>query len=169
MAETCGISEGIRFLGESLGFWAQTASFTLSAIAAVIIIYHNGLLARRRATVDHIIHQKSDPDLLAAIDKVHRLRESEAALSGFVTNREGSEYKSILKVLNNYEFIALGIKRSAFDERIYKELQCSNFIKIWNSTSGLISEIRKTEQIETLFQEFEWLAKRWKKAPLKAI
>lgn len=167
MADVAQASEAIKFFGETLGFWVQTAAFSLSAIGAVAVISHNSVLARRRATIDHIIHQKTDGELLAAINIVYELHDKKEPLSKFFGLRGSDEHKAILQVLNNHEFIALGIRRRAFEERIYKELQCSNFIKVWSASSGLVAELRRAEGRDTLFQEFEWLAKRWTTKPLR--
>ena len=164
--------EATRILGETLGFWAQTAAFFFSAVGAVGVIYHNGVVARKRATIDHIIHQKSDKDYLAAIHCVYELHEQKTPLVSYCAKQEGNsdmeKHRScILAVLNNHEFIALGIRKKAFDEKIYKDLQYSNFLKVWDSCQGFIAELRRTRAKDTLFQEFEWLATRWKNNPLK--
>jgi len=169
MADAAQATEMIRYLGETLGFWIQTAAFSLSAIGAVLVIYHNGSQARRRATIDHIIHQKTDKDLLEAIKLVYKLHDNKEPFSRYCDQKDALEREAILKVLNNHEFIALGIRKKAFEEKIYKDLQCSNFLKVWSASSGMVAELRRSENRDTLFQEFEWLARRWQKHPLKAI
>jgi len=62
------VQEPIRLLGESIGFWIQTVAFVISALSAALIILHNGVTARRRATVDHIAHQKFVAALLNIFD-----------------------------------------------------------------------------------------------------
>lgn len=155
----------LLWFGESIGFWIQTGAFLLSALAAVWVVHHNGAMAKRRATIDHIIHQKSNQALLDAIHIVYKLHEDKAQFTNFLSHPDSDECKAILKLLNNHEFIALGIRRNAFEERIYKELQFSNFMKVYNSAAGIIGEIRKAAPMA--FQEFEWLIKRWEKNPLK--
>lgn len=167
MAEAILATEPIRLLGESIGFWVQTAAFVLSAIAAVWVIKHNGTVARKRATVDLIIHQKSDQKLLDAIRTVYRLSEERVPCTRYLSDVASPEYQAILFTLNNHEFIALGIRQKAFEEKIYKELQYSNFVKLWDAAAGFVEEIRQQDKRDTLFQEFEWLAKRWKASPLK--
>lgn len=139
----------------------------MSALAAVWVVHHNGVMAKKRATVDHIIHQKSDKDLLEAIRLVYELHDKSDQFSDYLKNPTSVECKAILKVLNNHEFIALGIRRKAFEERIYKELQYSNFVKVYNSAAGIIAELRNCKNTPTIFQEFEWLIKRWQKKPLQ--
>lgn len=156
----------VEFLGESIGFWVQTGAVFLSAVAAVYIIYHNGKLAKRRALIDLIIQQKSDEKLIDATHEVYLLSKAGNHLSQMV---DGDKEQTILKVLNNQEFIAVGIRTGAFDEGVYKQLQCSNVLKLWTATSGFIQEIRKIDGKNTLFQDFEVLAKRWEKNPIKKL
>lgn len=158
--------DAAQFLGESIGFWIQTGAVFLSAVAAVYIIYHNGKLAKRRALIDLIIQQKSDEKLIEATREIYTLSKAGNHLSQLV---DSDKEPTILRVLNNQEFIAVGIRKGAFDETVYKEIQCSNVLKLWTATSGFIQEVRKIDGKNTLFQDFENLAKRWEKNPIKKL
>lgn len=70
-------------------------------------------------------------------------------------------------MLNNYEFIATGIKEGAFDEEIYKRVTRSLFLKDWNGMCSWIVELRRITGVETIYSEFEWLAMRWKNNHIK--
>ncbi|MDB5935665.1 MAG: phage associated protein [Massilia sp.] len=139
----------------------------MSAVAGVALIYHNAAQARIRATIDLIIHQKGDAELLKCIETVYKLSDGKVRFSQYLADTESSERRCILKVLNNHEFIATGIRTKAFDEKIYKLMQCSNVMKVWDSSRGIVNEIRTLECKDTLFQEFEWLAERWKESPVQ--
>lgn len=158
--------DAAQFLGESIGFWIQTGAVFLSAVAAIYIIYHNGKLAKRRALIDLIIQQKSDEKLIEATREVYALSKAGNHISQLV---DSEKEPTILRVLNNQEFIAVGIRTGAFDEDVYKEIQCSNVLKLWTATSGFIQEVRKIDGKNTLFQDFERLAKRWEKNPIKKL
>ncbi|HDR8957064.1 DUF4760 domain-containing protein [Burkholderia vietnamiensis] len=162
------IAKTVGWLGETWGFWIQTGAFLISALAGVAVIYYNGKQGRTRALIDLMIHQKTDTELLAATSLVFKLHRENAQFSNFVRAAEPSPEKSaILKVLNNHEFIALGIRQRAFDEKIYKRMQCSNVLKVWDSARGFIHEVRRIEGRDTFFQELEHLAERWKKKPIQ--
>lgn len=162
-------ADKITWLGESLGFWIQTGAFVLSAVAAVLVIYFNGRLARKKATIDLILHQKRDTDLLESTRKVWALADKNGTFATLAQDTSSEDCKCILKVLNNHEFVALGIRKKAFNENIYKMSQCSNVMKVWRASDGFIREIRARESKSTLFQEFEWLATRWDRAPISKI
>ncbi|QJD89131.1 DUF4760 domain-containing protein [Duganella dendranthematis] len=165
MSDPVQSTKVILWLGESLGFWIQTGAFLLSALAAAYIIYHNGKLARLRATIDLVMHQKSDQDLLRCIEEVYRLNESQVKFS--TLDLGSAEGKCVLRVLNNHEFIAGGIRSGAFSESLYKQMQCSNVLKVYAASQAMIIELRNKDKKDTIFQDFEWLAARWKVDPLK--
>lgn len=161
--------KAVGWLGETWGFWIQTGAFFLSAAAAVAVIYYNGKQARTRALIDLLLHQKADAVLVAAADAVFAMQRAGEQLSLHVADRDGEKYKQILLVLNNREFIAVGIREGAFNESVYKELQCSNVLKLWDALNGFVAELRRQEGKDTLFQDFERLATRWKNKPIKKV
>ncbi|WP_255265285.1 DUF4760 domain-containing protein [Neisseria sicca] len=57
--------------------------------------------------------------------------------------------------------------RGAFHEPLFKEFEYSILLRDWNNLNGFIQEIRRKRNSPTAFQEFETLAKKWKKKPLK--
>jgi hypothetical protein len=162
------IAKTIGWLGETWGFWLQTGAFFLSALAAVAVIYHNGAQARVRALIDLIVQQKMDTELIEATRRVYALKSNG---SRFTDHLDGNseERKDILKVLNNQEFIAVGIRMKAFDEKVYKQMQCTNVLRLWEVSQGFIQEIRASDGKKTLFQDFERLACRWEKNPIKKV
>ena len=158
----------VIWLGESLGFWIQTGAFLLSAVGAIGVIYYNGKQARVRSLIDIIMHQKGDSDLIEATRRVYAMKSNGGSLSNHV-NQDSDQRKDILKVLNNQEFIAVGIRMKAFDEKVYKQMQCTNVLRLWNVSQGFISEIRQNDKKPTLFQDFEKLSCKWEAKPLKKV
>ena len=181
------------FLGESIGFWVQTLCIIISAIAAVCVLRNNAKLARRRATIDIIINLQNDvtynecyksvSDLISRdiclvnyANKKHESRESncdkvinDANADDAKFDEKAKEFSDIRFVLNRLEFIAQGIRRSAFEEDIYKDLECSNMLRLWRAVCPLVMEIRRKHGKDTYFQEIEWLSKRWSKNPVQKL
>ena len=158
----------VPYMGESVGFCTQTAIFFISAVAAVGLIYQSGKQARIRALLDLMMKQKTDLPLIAATHRVLELKTNGELLSKHAI-KDSDERKEILLVLNNLEFIAVGIRLKAFDENVYKESQYSNLIRIWNACSGFVSELRNSTGKKTIFQDLEFLAKKWEAKPIKNI
>jgi hypothetical protein len=164
------IAKTVGWLGETWGFWIQTGAFLISAAAGVAVIYYNGKQGRSKALIDLIVQQKTNKDLIDATKLVYKLGRSGNHFSEYAPEgKDGPERDAILMVLNNHEFIAVGIRTGAFDERIYKQLQCSNVLKVWRLSAGFVAELRKISGTDTVFQDVESLAERWKKKPIRHI
>lgn len=71
-------------------------------------------------------------------------------------------------VLNYYEQIALGIRVEAFEEELFKNLHYSSFMKLWKCAHPLILQIRVISGKDTIYQEIEFLAGKWKNEPIKS-
>jgi hypothetical protein len=168
------------WLGETKGFWVQTGAFLVSAVAAAITIIYNAkqvrLLreqnveneksARSRATVDVVLHQKSDTDFQAARQKFAEMhaagdRFTKYACGELTDHKE--ENRAILDVLDGYEFIAAGIRTGAFDEAIYKRMKRSLVIRDWKTLQPYVLELRQVTKRELLYAELQWLATKWEK------
>lgn len=164
------IAKTVGWLGESWGFWIQTGAFLISAVAGVAVIYYNGKQGRSKALIDLIVEQKTNKDLIEATKRVYDLGKNGNHFSEYVPeSKAGPDRDAILMVLNNHEFIAVGIRTKAFDEGIYKQLQCSNLLKVWSLSAGFVAELRKISGKDTIYQDIERLAGRWKKDPIKPI
>jgi hypothetical protein len=163
------IAEPAKWLCESIGFWVQTAMLAVSALAGILIIRSRGKQEARRATVDLIVEQKRDQELIKAKLKIREMHEhKETNLARHLQNPESEEFKAILLALNTHEFIATGIRTGAFSEEVYKRLRWSTVIRDWESFQGFVADMRNEKRRATFFQDFEWLHKRWKKYPLRA-
>src|ERR1022692_2881747 len=160
------------WLGETKGFWIQTGALIISAIGGLLIIRSRSKTERRRATVDLVLHQKNDNELMEA--KRHLLKLHDDGTKNFaifLNQKESPEYKAIIKVLNTHEFVCCGIRGKAYDEKLYKQMQCSSMIRDWNALSGFVIEFRKTigdqaHDSRTFYQDFERLSEKWNKKPL---
>lgn len=165
------MEETAKILGESYGFWIQTGAVILSAIMAVLAILHNGRMARKRTTIDVLLQENQDQQLMEAKFTVFNLANNTD--NSFVEiyfkekEKQSDTYKKITMLLNRYEFIAQSIRNKAFEEKIYKKMQYNNITRMWDRVCPLVYEIRQRQKSQTFYQEFEWLAKRWKKKPLK--
>lgn len=87
---------------------------------------------------------------------------------GELTRHEAHVRLHLLKVLNRYEFYAIGINKKLLDEEMFKRMYCTTMLKFWAICSPAVSQLRETAKKDTLFKEFELLATRWKANPLKS-
>jgi hypothetical protein len=162
------LAEPVKWLGETVGFWIQNLILTVSAIAAIWVIRASKTQEKRRATIDLVMDQKRDVTLVAARHTLMSLHESgEKNFAKYLEDTSSNQYKAILSVLNAYEFVGSGIREGAFDEDTYKRLRYSNVLRDWDNLCAFVLAFRRQKGIEGLFQEFEWLDKRWRKKRFK--
>lgn len=147
---------------------ANSYILTASVAAAILSILRNQVINRRRATVDLVLHQRSDLDLKAANSVVNPLlHANDITRFAAEDQKESGETKAILDVLNNYEFVASGIKEKAFDFKLYKRMRYQMVIRDWEKFKAFVYHLRSSRNHPTLFQDFEWLATKFKDKPLK--
>ncbi|QMT41284.1 DUF4760 domain-containing protein [Neisseria shayeganii] len=178
----------IATFNQTYGFWIQTGAIIASIVvtgffaqkaikangkSAKEALHHNHTMVRKRATIDIIIQENQDDELVQAKRIVLALPE-EASFVRYLEPRlcdnpqAQAEKESIRILINRLEFIALGIRQGAFEEEIYKRLKHSDTMEIWEKAKPMIMEMRRRKGRDTYYQEFEWLANRWKADPLQA-
>lgn len=165
MSDSCWLTS----IAQNYGPLITSGAILFSAAVAVGAMIYNGRMARKRATIDLMLHQREDSRLVEAKKKVRQLHESNTQFLKYaLTENSGTaENEAILMVLNNHEFVASGIREGAFEEMTYKRSWCHVLIRDWDALSTFVTEFRKSRQRPTLYKEFEWLATRWKANPLK--
>ncbi|UXN37515.1 DUF4760 domain-containing protein [Avibacterium paragallinarum] len=159
------------YLGETLGFWVQTAAIVISALFAGFQLkslkaqnINNDLQWKQRATIDAVMSDRKDVGLIQSrrvYAKMKSAKENFDALGSAPLLDNEEKNHAILDILNNYEFMASGIQEGAFDEEIYKRMKRSLIIQDWEILDIYIQALRKREKRPKLFCEFEWLAKKW--------
>lgn len=121
--------------------------------------------SRCRATVDIVLHEKTDREYLDARKLFAELKAKNQTLTHFACAEPGKcvdENQAILLVLNQYEFMAAGIFAGAFDEEIYMRMKRSLLIRDWDSLSAYVLELRQRRTNTALFIEFQRLADKWR-------
>ncbi|MEN9463883.1 MAG: hypothetical protein RL217_64 [Pseudomonadota bacterium] len=148
----------------------QTAAIVITGIAAVATLRTNSKLSRHRATIELLLAQRTDERLFEAkqaMSDLHRNPDISITALACKGMESDANRQHVLTVLNNYEFIAVGIREKALDEYVYKRAQFSTVLRDWKATKAFIIELRNQNNIPTLFQEFEYLYNKWVASPLK--
>ncbi|WP_442790140.1 DUF4760 domain-containing protein [Neisseria gonorrhoeae] len=179
--------ESLIIFNQAYGFWVQTGAIIISIAvtgyfaqkairengdSAKATLNHNHEMIRKRATIDILIQENQDAELVQAKRIVANM-PAEASFIKYIepsvcnTQELEAEKESIRILPNRHEFIALGIRNGAFEEEIYKRLKYSDIMDTWEKAEPMIIELRRQKNRKTYYQELEWLAKRWKKDPLK--
>ena len=155
---------------EILKFWDtygsdfQSGAVVLSAVAAWAVISIHRQTARRRATLDLILHHESDGDLIEARKAFNKLKAGTTKLEVYAGSdkRGDSDFENIRKVLNIHELTAVAIEEGVIDERVFRRWFNSTVISDYQATREFVKAARQTYNNPNGFCEFERLAKRWR-------
>lgn len=158
------------WLSETYQLWhtygsdIQNGAVVLSAIAAFYIIADARRTAKRRATLDLILHQESDTDLIEERTNFNNIKAGDIKPSSFgKPDRKGTpEAETIRKILNIHELTAVAIQERVMDECVYRRWFNGTYIADYEATKDYIVEARKTYSNPKVFREFEETAVRWK-------
>src|SRR5216684_7135881 len=87
------VEKAIWWLGETKGFWVQTGALFASAIGALWIVRSREKSERKRATVDLVLQQWSDDELIKAKREFRKLIDSgKGNLARFISEKESPEF-----------------------------------------------------------------------------
>ncbi|MCV6612656.1 MAG: DUF4760 domain-containing protein [Amphritea sp.] len=168
--EAC--SQASLLSGETLGFWIQTTAIILTALFAAWAVISARQMTRKKNAADVIFHSKSDTSLRTGIKTIMRLNsDKDVDISKYAYDsdeeRHAAEAGSIRYVLNYYEYIAVGIKRGIYDEKILKDSSYSTMTSMYEFCEPYIQSVRRVNARNTTWCEFERLAKKWLNNPIK--
>lgn len=141
----------------------QSGAVVLSAIAAFVLITSSRQAARRRNTLDLILHHQSDGDLIDARESFNKLKAGATKLVVYAdASKKGDpNFEVIRTVLNIHELTAVAIEEGVIDERVFRRWYNQTIINDYKETREFIEQVRLTYNIPNGFCEFEHLAKRW--------
>lgn len=135
------------------------ACITLSMAKATI--RENRNVAKRKATLDHILMREWDKEYLEYYDKFKEIREHPTkGLLYYAENANEEKTKYIKRILNDYELIAVGIKNNILDEDLYKSWERGVFLHNYNKAKPYIDTRRKKLGTQ-VYKECVDLANKW--------
>jgi hypothetical protein len=140
----------------------------VSGIGVAAIINWNVRIARRRATLDIVLNEQTHETAIKERTQFINLKRKGDLSSWAASNHADSpEVETIRAVLNRYELVAIGIRQSTLDEKIYKRWCRTTLVGDWRAMKPFIVQIRTVNSIPSLYCEFEALAKKWANASEK--
>lgn len=151
----------------------QTIFIVLGTVAAFAVILHNGVISRREATIQMVNRQLGpERDEYTEFKDLMRHIEESGSDIGDYADRAFDNSKAqdiILRQLNHYELISLGVTQSVFNEKFYKRWFFSQVMRDFKKLKPFIIRTREIYENQAYFCEFESLAARWdrKRHPVK--
>jgi len=134
-----------------------------AAVGVVATIVWNRIVTRRRATIDILLADQTNFELLKVRAEFARHNGSFDPLFDRSTWFTPESF-FLISICNRYELVAIGIQEGIVDERLYKKTWRTTLVRDWiRLRSGIISR-RNQANHPAMFCEFETLAKRWANA-----
>lgn len=143
----------------------------VSVTVAFFAFRYTRSVNRRRATLDMVLKTfiddagRSRYNSFKSIMERHKSCDDPLNIMTFSDPDApvSDERRQLRDQINEYELIALGIRKGVFDEKIYKLWFQNQFIRDYESLEEFISKVR--EKRPSVFCEFVRLYTRWKKSP----
>jgi hypothetical protein len=137
-------------------------------VAIVSVVTARGI-ARKKQSADMLFNSRGDERLQAAYRRLieYHNGEKNIRLLAIGEERKSEECKDIRYLLNHLESLAVGIDAGIYDEPMLKSSWCGIVTDTYTHAATYISAVREQDKRPTIYQELEWLAKRWARNPLK--
>jgi hypothetical protein len=148
--------------------WVQNAILAITAVVGIWTLRSNSQQERRRATVDLVLQSFEDAELISSRKRLNHLVKAKLDIPHLLSEKGSDDRFVLFSIANRYEFIAAGLRESAFDKEVYKRVYYSSAVRDWDHLAPLIYAYRNSSHRPTAFQEFERLVEEWKRKPLKA-
>ncbi len=153
--------EFVRF-SQSYGLWIQTGAIFVSAAIALIAIVYSRRIASKRTSIDLLLHEETDGLYAKQVSEFNRIIRAGNIIQFLAADKlSGDEVTIIRNVLNRYELLAIGIFEKSINENIYKRWTRSRLVDDWIKCKPFIMEIRRQTERQTIYCEFEKLARKW--------
>ena len=145
----------------------------IGIIVAIISVLSVRSTAKKKQTADFLFSLRSDNRLIEGTRDLRELHYSTDKNMRNLVDSESSEgsdcaekIENVRYVLNHYERLSVCLQSGIYDEDMLKKSQCNIILKTFKQAKPFIEGVREKRSIPTAYQEFEWLAERWEKAPL---
>lgn len=148
---------------------------SLGLIVAIVTIIFNVSTAKKVHTSVFLAESRFDRDYKKGLSTLKSVHESGGRFRALIipvagtslSDEDRANGKEIVYCLSFYERMAVSIRNKIFDETMVKEVFYSSVVNNYTRSEPLIKAIREKENKGTYFQEYQWLAERWKRKPLR--
>lgn len=121
-------------------------------------------LTRTSATLDLLNRNIWDEDCISARQEFIKLGRKDGGLGAWAdaSHWDSSQVDAISAILNDYELMAIAVRRGTIDENFFKEFSRGIVRDHWKKAKPFISKLRKDVANKKLYLEFEALANQWR-------
>lgn len=126
-------------------------------------------IARKKQSADMLFQSRGDEKLQGGYTQIvlhHNADDKDVSSLAEIENKSSTEATQVRFLLNHWELLSIGIQAGIYDEQMVKKSWYSVVTDTYTRASPFIVRSRQVDKKATLFQEFEWLAKRWLASPI---
>lgn len=158
-------------LGELLGSDVfKNVAFIGGVLVAVVSVLSAKATARKKQSSDLLFNSRGDNELVQGMRMISTLHKRQDVNMRHYAKEDQvgtEEAKALRYVLNHYEYVSVGIQSGIYDEMMLKSSSYNTIINLYKYAKPFIEGIREESGRATIYQEFQWLAKRWESTPIK--
>jgi len=141
----------------------------LALITALISIYVQRGVARRRAAIDLFMRTEMDPAMLEAYDKYETALKSLSEAKSMEDFSKTDSYTYIRRYMDIQELIAVGIHTRILDEKVCFEFHADDFMDACEDCARVIEFVRAKPDGTFSYIDLLKLNKRWHKKNEKLL
>lgn len=148
----------------------RNAAVVVGVIVAIASVFTAREMARKKQTADLLFGARNDKELQngqTVILKYHDGNDKNIRTLAEPENFNDPDAAAARYVLNHFEVVSIGVQAGIYDEDMLKRSWCNLLTTTYDRTEQLIKAVREKKKSPTALQEFQWLALRWKAAPLR--
>lgn len=153
------------------GVLATLRVIKTTRVATLENIESSRKLAKQTETALLMFNSRTDDMLRAGYRTIRELHRSNSdnivAYATDASKRASEQADQIRYVLNHWERIAVCIGHGIYCEDILKDSMFTTVVNVYDQAEPFIKALRREAATQTIYQDFERLAARWRQAPLK--
>lgn len=118
------------------------------------------MIARRKATMEHLAIDNTDGDMIKARTHFIELAKAEGGLAKWAepAHERSEQLESIRLILNDFELVSNSIQFGIMDFEFYKQNSHGTVSRYWECAAPFIHALRAKTGRQSLYKEFEVLA-----------
>lgn len=148
----------------------QAVCIVLSAIAAFALFGNDRKISRREKTIEMVLETFFGADAPETYEKFKdffkRIEAAGERIEDYADNgpkANKADTDILIKQINRYELISLGIRKGVFDEGFFHLWFYSQFMRDYGKLLPYIKKTQGEEANDAFWCEFQTLAQRWSK------
>ena len=147
----------------------RNALVAFGVLVALVSVKTARDIARKKQTADLLFATRGDEKLQKGYRYISEYSATTAVNIAALGDRDSEDEHAdaVRYVLNHLEAVSVCITHDIYDEDMLRKCWYTVIVQTYDRTQPLISHLRRKQNRDTLLQEFETLAVRWKRNPLR--